>query len=225
MDSYFVDKMSYGEFFGKVMRWMAVALGITTLTSFVFSFINLEHVLGGFYFIFLIACTVVELGLVFLLSKNVRDMDIGKAKTYFIAYSVINGVVLSMWLNYVVPGVAVLAFAVTAVYFGLLYTVTKYTNYSFMGVGKMCLTALPILMIAFILLMFINAPGLYYLVVILDLAVFTGLTLYDFKNIEHSYNSTPSEALNGITLMCALQLYMDFVNILIDILMLVNDNN
>ena len=54
-------------------------------------------------------------------------MAIEKAKTYYVAYSVINGIVLSMWLNYVVPGVAVLAFAVTAVYFGFtLYSDTAY---------------------------------------------------------------------------------------------------
>ena len=130
-----------------------------------------------------------------------------------------------MWLNYVVPGVAVLAFAVTAVYFGLLYTVTQHTNNNFIGVGKVCLMALLVLMIAYILLIFISAPALYYLVVFLDLAVFTGLTLHDFKSIEYAYEIVPQEALQGMALLCALQLYMDFINILIDILMLVSDNN
>ena len=160
-----------------------------------------------------------------MLSKTVKDMAIEKAKTYYVAYSVINGIVLSMWLNYVVPGVAVLAFAVTAVYFGLLYTVTQHTNNNFIGIGKVCLMALPVLMIAYILMIFISAPGLYYLVVFLDLAVFTGLTLHDFKNIEYAYEIVPQEALQGMALLCALQLYMDFINILIDILMLVSDNN
>lgn len=113
----------------------------------------------------------------------------------------------------------------TAVYFGLLYTVTQHTNNNFIGVGKVCLMALPVLMIAYILLIFISAPGLYYLVVFLDLAVFTGLTLYDFKHIEYAYEVAPQEALQGMTLLCALQLYMDFINIFIDILMLVSDNN
>ena len=225
MDSYYTDKMSYGQFFSLVMRWMAAALGITTVTSFIFSFIHLETLLGGFYFVFLIACNIIEIGLVFLLNKNVKNMNLSKTKTYYVVYSVINGIVLSLWLNYVVPGVAVLAFAVTAVYFGLLYTVTKYTHYTFMGMGKLCLMALPVLMISWLLLMFIHAPGLYYLVIFLDLAVFTGLTLYDFKNIEYTYNEAPAEYLKGVSLLCALQLYMDFVNILIDILMLVNDNN
>ncbi len=36
MDSYYTNKMSYGEFFGSIMKWMAVALGITTITSFLF---------------------------------------------------------------------------------------------------------------------------------------------------------------------------------------------
>ena len=195
MDSYYNNKMSYGEFFGSIMKWMAVALGITTITSFLFSFLHLELMLGASYFIFMIVCTIVEIGLVLMLSKTVKDMAIEKAKTYYVAYSVINGIVLSMWLNYVVPGVAV------------------------------CLMALPVLMIAYILLIFISAPGLYYLVVFLDLAVFTGLTIYDFKHIEYAYEVAPQEALQGVALLCALQLYMDFIKIFIDILMLVSDNN
>lgn len=151
MDSYYSNKMSYGEFFGSTMKWMAVALGITTITSFLFSFLHLELILGASYFIFMIVCSIVEIGLVLMLSKTVKDMAIEKAKTYYVAYSVINGIVLSMWLNYVVPGVAVLAFAVTAVYFGLLYTVTQHTNNNFIGIGKVCLMALPVLMIAYIL--------------------------------------------------------------------------
>ena len=46
MDSYYSNKMSYGEFFGSVMKWMAMALGITTITSFLFSFLHLELILG-----------------------------------------------------------------------------------------------------------------------------------------------------------------------------------
>ncbi len=54
-------------------------------------------------------------------------MAIEKAKTYYVAYSVINGIVLSMWLNYVVPGVAVLAFCGDSCLFWFtLYSDTAY---------------------------------------------------------------------------------------------------
>ena len=33
MDSYYTNKMSYGEFFGSVMKWMAMALGINHFIS------------------------------------------------------------------------------------------------------------------------------------------------------------------------------------------------
>ena len=46
-----------------------------------------------------------------------------------------------------------------------------------------------------------------------------------FKHIEYAYEVAPQEALQGVALLCALQLYMDFINIFIDILMLVSDNN
>ena len=58
MDSYYSNKMSYGEFFGSTMKWMAVALGITTITSFLFSFLHLELILGASYFIFMIVCSI-----------------------------------------------------------------------------------------------------------------------------------------------------------------------
>lgn len=61
MDSYYSNKMSYGEFFGSTMKWMAVALGITTITSFLFSFLHLELILGASYFIFMIVCSIVEI--------------------------------------------------------------------------------------------------------------------------------------------------------------------
>lgn len=76
MDSYYTNKMSYGEFFGSIMKWMAVALGITTITSFLFSFLHLELMFGASYFIFMIVCSIIEIGLVLMLSKTVKDMAI-----------------------------------------------------------------------------------------------------------------------------------------------------
>ncbi len=92
-------------------------------------------------------------------------------------------------------------------------------------VAKVCVSFLPILIIGYIILMFIHAPVLYYIIVLIDLGVFTGLTLYDLKNISTMYQQSLEEQREGLALICALELYLDFVNIFLDILMLISDNN
>lgn len=147
------------------------------------------------------------------------------AKRYFILYSIVNGVVFSFLLSVISVYITALAFALTCAYFGLLYTITKYTSSDFSFIAKVCVAVLPILIIGYIILMFIQAPALYYIIVLIDLAVFTGITLYDLKKISIAYHQSLENQREGLALMCALNLYLDFVNIFIDILMLISDNN
>mgnify|MGYP003480529096 CR=1 FL=1 len=54
---------------------------------------------------------------------------------------------MSFILSIAGVGLSMLAFMITFVYFCLLYTITKYTDSQFIGVGKICIAALPILTI------------------------------------------------------------------------------
>ena len=47
----------------------------------------------------------------------------------------------------------------------------------------------------------------------------------NLKNISTAYHQSLENQREGLALMCALNLYLDFVNIFIDILMLISDNN
>ena len=146
-------------------------------------------------------------------------------KSFFILYSIVNGVIFSFILASVSIYITALAFALTCAYFGLLYTITKYTTSSFSNIAKVCISVLPVMIIGYIILLFIQAPMLYYIIVFLDLLIFTGITLYDFKMISTMYEQSSEEYQEGLILFCAFELYLDFVNIFIDILMLIMDNN
>lgn len=225
MDYRFDIDVSYNEFFTKMLKWMVKGVGVTFLTTIIMNVSQIASILAFAYYPVMIFCTVVEIAMVFILVKKIDDINFESALRYFYIYSVLNGLTISFVLASVGPKLSILAFMITFVYFGLLYTIAKHSNSEFIGLGKICMSALLILMVMYIVLMFINVPVLYYIVVFVDLAVFTGLTLYDLKKVRRIYDSMTYEQTEAMALLCALELYLDFINIFLDIVMLIADNN
>lgn len=230
MDQKMLTKqMNYEKFLSEVIKWVFFGVGITAITSLLVIFSGIIYALIPFYFPVLIISVIIEIAFVWTLNKKVDkpidELSFASVKRFFILYSIINGIIFSFILASVSIYITALAFALTCAYFGLLYTITKYTTSSFSNIAKVCISVLPVMIIGYIILLFIQAPMLYYIIVFLDLLIFTGITLYDFKMISTMYEQSSEEYPEGLILFCAFELYLDFVNIFIDILMLIMDNN
>lgn len=230
MDQKMLTKqMNYEKFLSEVIKWVFFGVGITAITSILVFFSGIIYALIPFYFPVLIISVIIEIAFVWILNKKIDkpidELSFSSVKSFFILYSIVNGVIFSFILASVSIYITALAFALTCAYFGLLYTITKYTTSSFSNIAKVCISVLPVMIIGYIILLFIQAPMLYYIIVFLDLLIFTGITLYDFKMISTMYEQSSEEYQEGLILFCAFELYLDFVNIFIDILMLIMDNN
>lgn len=230
MDQKMLTKqMNYEKFLSEVIKWVFFGVGITAITSILVIFSGIIYALIPFYFPVLIISVIIEIAFVWILNKKIDkpidELSFSSVKRFFILYSIVNGVIFSFILASVSIYITALAFALTCAYFGLLYTITKYTTSSFSNIAKVCISVLPVMIIGYIILLFIQAPMLYYIIVFLDLLIFTGITLYDFKMISTMYEQSSEEYPEGLILFCAFELYLDFVNIFIDILMLIMDNN
>lgn len=230
MDQKMLTKqMNYEKFLSEVIKWVFFGVGITAITSILVIFSGIIYALIPFYFPVLIISVIIEIAFVWILNKKIDkpidELSFSSVKRFFILYSIVNGVIFSFILASVSIYITALAFALTCAYFGLLYTITKYTTSSFSNIAKVCISVLPVMIIGYIILLFIQAPMLYYIIVFLDLLIFTGITLYDFKMISIMYEQSSEEYQEGLILFCAFELYLDFVNIFIDILMLIMDNN
>ncbi len=230
MDQKMLTKqMNYEKFLSEVIKWVFFGVGITAITSILVIFSGIIYALIPFYFPVLIISVITEIAFVWILNKKIDkpidELSFSSVKRFFILYSIVNGVIFSFILASVSIYITALAFALTCAYFGLLYTITKYTTSSFSNIAKVCISVLPVMIIGYIILLFIQAPMLYYIIVFLDLLIFTGITLYDFKMISTMYEQSSEEYQEGLILFCAFELYLDFVNIFIDILMLIMDNN
>ena len=81
------------------------------------------------------------------------------------------------------------------------------------------------LIIASIVNMFLQSSGLHFAISLLGVAIFTGLTAYDTQRLKEVYYSVGGNAsqLGKASIMGALTLYLDFINLMIMLLRFVGD--
>ncbi len=216
--------ISYKSFQSKMFDWLFKGICLTFLTALLMNISGIIDILQIAFLPLTIICSIIEIILVIVLAKKVESLTIDKAKFYFYLYSVVNGITLSLLLYMVHPMISVITFIISAAYFKILQAVSDHSKSDFIQLGHICISALPLLIIAYIILMFIHIPIIYYLVIVIDLIIFSGLTLFDLKNALRLYNECDDTNIECAALISALQLYLDFINIFIDILMIVADN-
>ena len=219
------QKLSYQQFLLTLLKWVLIGIGLTTVSSIFMVMIVIPFFIDGIYLSLLILSSIIEVFMVYFLVKRLTQLSNQSAKKYYYIYSILNGISLSLWINFTAPGAVIIAFALTCAYFGLLYTIVKYSKTNFLTMGKVCQAALPMLLIGYIILLFMNVPIYYHIIVILDLIIFTGLILYDMKTIQRIYEECLPEELESQAMKGALLLYLDFINVFLDILMLIADNS
>lgn len=215
------DQQSYRDFLVKIFKWMAIGVSLTLVSSLIFYFSGISKY---FNYMFL-TVPIIEIIMVIFLERSIKNLSYSNAKTWFYIYSIVNGITFSILCEFIAPGAFILASAITLAYFGLLYAIAAYTTYDFTRIGHMCSLALLPLCIGFLISMFMNLPGIYMALIVLDMVIFTGITLHDLKRINVCYQEVSVETEDVIVLECAFNLYLDFINIFYDILMILSDFN
>lgn len=221
------------KFITKTYLWMGIALLVSAISAFftansIFSETGLTS-FGQFlygnsmmgFWIFAIA----EIVIVIALSSMIRKISLQTAILGFIAYSVINGITLSsIFLVYKIESIAA-AFAGTSLMFFVMafYGATTKKNLTTFGrylmmalVGVILVSIVEFLMAAFFKL---NTSALDFLIAIASVVIFTGLTAYDSQKIvKVAEHSNGSEDYQKVSVMAALELYLDFINLFLTLL-------
>ena len=83
--------MSAADYMARTYRWMACGLAVTFGVALLTAMTPLFFLVNSLYLLL----TIGELGLVFFLSARIQQMSVGAARGAFLAYSVLNGMVLS----------------------------------------------------------------------------------------------------------------------------------
>src|SRR5438552_8771410 len=184
-----VERIS--AFLWKVYAWMAIGLGITAVVAFVVaSSQEMLRVLDGNRLVFF-GLVIAELGLVFYLSARATQMAPSSAAGLFSLYSALNGVTLSVVLIAYTGESVATTFVVTAGMFGALAFFGSTTKRSLAGAGQFFMMGLVGLILASIVGIFWHNDALQFLISVVGVIVFTGLTAYDAQRLKQMALALP----------------------------------
>lgn len=165
------------------------------------------------------------LGMVFYLSFRIQKMSYSSAQFWFWAYAGLNGVVLApLFLVYTGASIAKVFF-ITASVFGAMSIYGYTTKKDLTNMGGLLIMGLFGIIIASIVNLFLQSPGLEFAVSIIGVLIFVGLTAYDTQKIKATYYQVggTGETAGKAAIMGALALYLDFINLLLMLLRLIGE--
>jgi len=161
------------------------------------------------------------LGVVFYMSFGIRKMSAAKAQTTFWIFAALMGASLSsIFLIYTGASIT-RVFFITSATFGAMSIYGYTTKRDLTKLGSFLMMGLFGIIIASIVNMFMKSTMMYYVISILGVLIFVGLTAYDTQKIKNMYLASDSgEMMGKKAVMGALTLYLDFINLFIMLLRL-----
>ena len=214
------EEIETRDFIVKVYHWMTAGLGLTGAVSLYMAgrpdMIRSLAQTPLLYYGLLIA----ELGAVFWLAGWVHQMSSRTASLVFLSYAALNGVTFStLFLVYTSSSIAN-AFFVTAGTFGVMSVYGYTTKTDLTTIGNLCFMGLLGIILASIANIFFDNAKIGWITTYLGVLVFVGLTAYDTQKIkamnipaDEGTDAETKDAISG-----ALALYLDFINLFLDIL-------
>jgi FtsH-binding integral membrane protein len=161
-----------------------------------------------------------ELGLVIGLTAAIRKMNPLVAAWLFIGYAALNGVTLSIiMLVYTASSVAV-TFGIAACTFGIMSLWGYTTHRDLTKLGSLLIMALLGLILGSVINLFIGSTAVYWITTYVGILIFIGLIAYDtqkLKNMSLVVNEN-GEAAQKASIVGALALYLDFINLFLMLL-------
>jgi hypothetical protein len=214
-------------FISKTYGWMAVALLVSAFFAFLSK--NLMFTSAGYvtsfgkFIIFIFA--IAEVALVWILSSMIRKISVQTAIIGFLAYAVLNGVTLSSILIVYRIGSIASCFFGSAAMFGLMSLYGAKTKKDLSSWGKYLIMALIGVIITNLIQILIGLftgadfRVLDFLLSIVTVVIFTGLTAYDTqKLVRVAEYANGSDDYKKVSIFAALELYLDFINLFLTVL-------
>ena len=223
MENVVQERSSLSALMLKVYAWMTMGLGVTAVVSMGIEF-GLPEL--RFYFLhnplFFYILLGLELALVWGLSAIINRIPAIAAVFIFMAYAALNGVTFSVIFIFFNIGSIFLTFVVTAGMFAGTSLLGFITKLDLSKMGAFLMMALIGLILASVANIFLNASGLEWIICLAGVVIFVGLTAWDTQKIKKWSQSveSASEEGNKASIMGALMLYLDFINIFLFLLRL-----
>ena len=166
--------------------------------------------------------TLAPLGLVMMIGFGFNKYSVKFLLGIFILYSTLTGISLStIFAIYSTSSIAT-TFFVSSLTFGIMALTGYTTKTDLTKMGSLLMMGVVGIVIASIVNMFIGSSLMDYIISIIGVLVFTGLTAYDVQKIKNigSQIDQGSETAQKMMVLGALTLYLDFINLFLMLLRL-----
>ena len=202
------------KIYSKVYFWLFIGLLVTFLTG-IYTATNKDALsvifTQGFYWIFLL----IELGLAIFLSARIHKMQPTTAKISYLLYTFFSGLTFSsIFITYKLESI-ILVFAITSILFLIFAAIGYFTKMDLSKIGTFLLMILIGIIICTIVNIFLQNSTFDLILSIICIVAFLGFVAYDVQKIKH-LNGFMLE--DNLAVMGAFELYLDFINIFIDLL-------
>jgi hypothetical protein len=225
-----VEQTQVRNFMANVFAYMFVALGISALFAYLFATNEsmlqylvdpVKHSLSVLGYLVMFA----PLGFVLLMSFGFNRLSAPALLILFIAYSAINGISFSFILLRFTAGTVLTCFLSAAAMFGIMAFMGYITHQDLTKFGRILFMGLIGLIVASVINMFMSSGTLDYVISFIGVMVFTGLTAYDVQKLKNigaglQYAEVPAGDVKKLSILGALNLYLDFVNLFLFLLRL-----
>jgi FtsH-binding integral membrane protein len=218
-----------------VYGWMSAGLGLTALVAFavtqsqalmqmLFTYNPATGAVGMSTLVFILLFA--ELGIVFYLGARISSMSPSTATALFLVYSGLNGLTLTpILLAYTAESVAA-TFVITAGMFGAMSLYGLLTKKDLTSWGSLLFMGLIGIIIAMVVNMFLQSSAMAFAISCIGVIIFLGLTAYDTQKLKTMGENVPmgdTAAIRRGTILGALTLYLDFINLFLMLLRLMGN--
>ena len=203
----------------RVYGHMSLAVIVSMLVSY---FVGTSPELLAFFFTGVLKWVVIFAPLILILAFSVASNKFSKTglQIFLHSFAALMGLSFATIFAVFTMGSIVSAFMGAAILFGVMSGYGYFTKQSLDSMGKFMFVGLVAIVIASIVNIFIGSTVMQMVISALAFIIFLGLTAYDTQKIreELSMETSDSAEVRG-----ALTLYMDFINLFINLLQIFGD--
>lgn len=224
--SYANQGLTLNRYMSKTFGWMFLGLLVTFAVAWGMAASN--AVLYLFYTVpqITIILLIAEVAVVLIFSARIHKNSVGTSRVLFLFYSLLNGVVFSVY--FVVFDVASLIaiFGLTALFFGGFALYGRFTRTDLSRLRPLLIGGLIFLVVASLLSLLIDMSAMERLICMAGIVIFLCFTAYDTQKIKANYQYFQQDAamLQRASIYAALELYLDFINLFLYLLRFLGRN-
>ena len=202
--------------YSKMFMWMFVGLLITFLVGYYVS-TNENMIYNIFATKFYWVIYIAEIVTVIVLSARILKMSKNGAIFGFLLYSFLSGLTFSsIFLTFKISSI-IFIFLITALVFLIFALIGYFTKINLTKLGTILFMGLIGILIASIINIFVQSQTFDLILVIIGIIVFIGYIAYDINKVKRLEGQIDEDKLSIIG---ALELYLDFINLFIRLLQL-----